>query len=221
MVQMLNGLIAVALLSLGLASCSIIGIQGSGNVVSETRAASGFDGVDLSGLGELTIAQGATESLVIEADDNLMPLITATVENGHLTLGIKPNTNITKVTKLAYTLTVKDLHEITVSGAGTVVGRNIDTDKLTTRLSGAGNLTLSGRAAEQTVEMSGLGSYNGAALQSQRAMVRVAGAGSAEVRVSEQLDATISGAGSVNYIGSPKVSQTISGAGSISKADKE
>jgi len=50
-------------------------ITPSGVVISETRDVSGFDSVDVSTLGELTLIQGATESLVIEADDNLMPYV--------------------------------------------------------------------------------------------------------------------------------------------------
>src|SRR5687767_8419257 len=61
-------------------------ITGSGRVTSETRAVSGITAIALEGLGEVVVQQGATEGLIIEAEDNLLPLITSTVENGTLRL---------------------------------------------------------------------------------------------------------------------------------------
>ena len=61
-------------------------IEGSGDVVTETRAVSGFDRVILGGIGELTLIQGEEESLEIEAEDNILPQITTEVRDGTLTI---------------------------------------------------------------------------------------------------------------------------------------
>ena len=50
---------------------------GSGNVVKETREARDFDSVSLTGIGALIIQQTGEESLTIEADDNILPLLTS------------------------------------------------------------------------------------------------------------------------------------------------
>src|SRR3712207_1838364 len=74
----------------GITACnSLFGVNGSGNLISETRQVAGFSAVDLDGVGELNIQQGSTESLLIEGDDNIVPLITSTVRNGRLVLDIK------------------------------------------------------------------------------------------------------------------------------------
>ena len=54
-------------------------VTGSGRVTSETRAVSGITRVALEGMGEVVIQEGAAESLTIEAEDNILPLITSAV----------------------------------------------------------------------------------------------------------------------------------------------
>ena len=50
-------------------------LTGSGNIVTEDRPVSDFDQIVLTGLGEMIITQGDTESLTIEADDDTPPLL--------------------------------------------------------------------------------------------------------------------------------------------------
>src|SRR5512134_3419247 len=45
---------------------------GSGNVITQTREVGDFDKVSFSSFGELTIQQGESESLSIEAEDNVL-----------------------------------------------------------------------------------------------------------------------------------------------------
>lgn len=50
-------------------------INGSGNSATERREVSDFDSVSLAGDGALVLTQDGTESLVVEADDNILPVI--------------------------------------------------------------------------------------------------------------------------------------------------
>ena len=54
-----------------IAGCSVV--TGSGQVGSETPPVSGFTGVSLTDVGEGIVEQGESESLTIEADDNVLP----------------------------------------------------------------------------------------------------------------------------------------------------
>lgn len=56
-------LLAIMLTVVG---CNAGIVRGSGDLVSETRLVSGFDSIDLSGVGEVIITQGGSESLSIE-----------------------------------------------------------------------------------------------------------------------------------------------------------
>jgi len=210
-------------------------VYGSGNVKTEPRAVSGFTAVALSGIGHLTIQQTGAESLSIEAEDNILPLLTSDVSGGRLTLGVKPFTSISPTKPINYTLTVKVLSEVEVSGAGDVVASgltasnmrltisgsgsttltNLSTSSTTVSVSGSGVVTLSGQTQSQDVTISGTGSYRTGDFASKTAKVEVSGEGDVLVRVSDTLNAHVSGSGTVEYIGNPTVTKSISGTGAV------
>jgi hypothetical protein len=226
------------LVALLLSACGLRVINGSGEVITESRPVSDFTAVDFSGFGEVTLVQGEDEGLTIETDDNLLPYIQTTVSRGTLTIGMDDGvmTPLLRPTQsIRYELTVKTLNALELSGAGTVQAEQLTADSLTLTESGAGEITiaeltasdvsvemsgagrvdLAGQVTRQTVEMSGLGSYEAGDLESQTAQISLSGAGEATVWVSEQLDAELSGAGSINYYGAPQVSSDSSGIGRV------
>lgn len=238
------GILVCALVAL--IGCNALGVnvgvtRGSGNVVSENRPVSNFHAVTLTGSGVMNITQGDTESLTIKADDNLMPLITTTVQNGVLTIGFgsqRGEVTLIPTRPIEYALQVKNLDafeltgagninapalksesfKLESSGAGTFNLAQLDTKTLKVSSSGAGTMTISGQTETQEVMLSGLGSYNAGDLKSNNATITVSGTGSATVWATEQLIVTISGAGSVSYYGSPQVTQSISGLGAVKKS---
>jgi len=60
-------IVVILVVALLLAGCGSV-VVGSGNVISESRPVSGINAVDFDSSGELSIVQGAVESLTIEAD---------------------------------------------------------------------------------------------------------------------------------------------------------
>lgn len=189
----------------------------SSNVTSESRNVSGFDEVELNGIGNLSIDQTGGESLTVEAEEDVIPKIQTEVVNNRLIIGPKPNTTIDTAEPINYKLTVKDLNALKVSGSGNVDAQDINTDKLAVTISGAGDVKMAGKADSQDVEISGSGDYQAGDLESKEVKVDVQGSGSAIVNVSDELDAKVSGSGSVEYIGDPTVNQDVSGAGKVSK----
>jgi len=192
-------------------------VRGSGRVVSERRDVHDFTGVALAGIGTLMIEQTGTESLTIEAEDNILPLLTSEVSNGVLRLGTRNNTSIASTKPIIYHLTVKDLNNITVSGSGDVTVPDLKVTTLEGVVSGSGNVTVGGAVDTQHIKISGSGTYQAEDLESKEAEVVVSGSGDAVVRVSDTLDATVSGSGSIAYIGNPTVTERISGSGTITK----
>ena len=210
---------------------------GSGNVVSEQRDVGDFDEVTLSGIGHLSITQTGSESLTIEAEDNILPLLTSEVRGHRLVLGTEPGAHFSPKKPIRYTLTVKELRDIRISGAGNVEVSALGAPSLRLEISGAGNMTITGLAADrlevtmsgagsatcageardQEVRISGAGSCNAADLTSVTASVTISGTGSAHLRVSERLDARVSGVGSITYRGNPTVRKSVSGVGHISQ----
>ncbi|MGC9397323.1 MAG: head GIN domain-containing protein [Anaerolineae bacterium] len=214
-------------------------VEGSGNVIEETRDVRDFSRVRLAGFGHLYIEHGETESLRIEAEDNLMQYITTEVKDGELDIRWQKNILATNREPIHFYLTVKALDTITLDGAGDIEAPNMQAetfsvnangagnfellhltaDSLVVTISGAGNVTVTGEATAQTVKINGLGQHQARDLWSTTAEVEINAAGSATVRVSDALDAKINGAGSVYYYGNPTVSQRVTGVGRISRIE--
>lgn len=190
-------------------------IVGSGHVVRETRDVRDFDTIVLGGSGAVFLSQTGEESLIIEADDNLLPLLTSEVRGRRLELGMRSGLNVTIQSQVRYHITVKDLHGLVISGSGKVQATGIATDALETTISGSGSVMAAGQAARQELTISGSGAYDAAELVTGAAHVRVSGSGSATINARETLDVRISGSGSVRYLGQPAVTRSISGSGSI------
>jgi hypothetical protein len=178
---------------------------------------SGFDEVELRGVGNLSIQQADNESLSVEAEEDVLPKIRTEVENGRLILGPRPGVSISTTEPINYKLTVKDLNALEVSGSGNVEAEDIETDELAVTISGAGDVEISGKADNQELDISGSGDYRAEDLESKEAKIDVGESGSATVDVSDELHAEVSGSGSVEYIGDPAVDQDVSGVGEVRK----
>jgi hypothetical protein len=198
-----------------LAACSVT--RGSGQLATESRAVSGFSTVELSGGGELTIQKTGTESLSISAEDNLLPRLTSEVSNNTLILGTKPNTTILPQQPVTYTVTVKDLTGVAVSGSGNIRVPDLTTSALDISISGSGTITVTGTVSDQDLEISGSGRYEAAQLSSKNVKAEISGSGTANVLATDVLDVEISGSGTVTYTGNPRVEQEISGSGNLIK----
>ena len=187
------------------------------NVVEESRDVRGFDEVELRGVGNLSIEQTGSDSLAVEAEEDLLTKLGTEVVNDRLVIGPKPGTTVSTSAPINYTLTVEALNALEVSGSGDVEAEGIDTDRLAVTIGGAGNVKVGGEADDQEIGISGSGDYRAEGLRSTEAKIDVAGAGSAIVNASERLDADVSGAGSVEYVGDPAVERDVSGAGRVSR----
>ncbi len=240
---MKKSLLIIAILSiimLSLSACTINVVTGDGRLTTDTRNVSGFDSVLFSGLGDVTIVQGPTEGLTIEAEDNIMPLITTQVKAGQLYIGFERQNwqDIVRPTKtIKFTLSVTNLNSIEISGvgslsanslkgdnmtikvggAGGVTIKNLDASSLTAIMSGAGNVDISGKVNLLDATLSGVGNFSCGDLQAATAKVNVTGAGGAKVWASDSLSVSITGAGSVSYYGSPAISKTITGLGVLNQ----
>lgn len=187
---------------------------GSGRVATETREIGGFTRIHFTSVGVLHITQTGTESLTVSADDNLLPHILTRTHGDTLEIGMEGHV-ITPKSKIIFTLTVKSLEAIDLSGAASIHASDITTDTLDVDFSGAGKMEITGSAQTQTVVVSGAGGYEAKDFKTARASVRITGAGYAQVYASETLDARVSGVGKVTYYGPAEVHSKVSGIGSI------
>jgi hypothetical protein len=192
-------------------------VRGSGNTATEARDVSGFTDVRVAGTGEILVEQTGTDSLTIEAEDNILPELEATVTDGVLKLGTRPGVSIRPTRPIRYQVTVKQLTGVGIAGSGSIRATGVDTDKLTADISGSGSARLDGRADEVGLNVAGSGSYDASRLNAKTVRVTISGSGSATVNATEQLEANISGSGSVHYAGNPTVQKHVSGSGTVAR----
>ncbi|NPV86717.1 MAG: DUF2807 domain-containing protein [Anaerolineae bacterium] len=214
---------------------------GSGRVISETREVQNFDKVTISGVGEVFIQQGNQESIRIEAEDNVLDIITTQVTDGTLYIGFKDkgwNRFVLPYKTPKFYLKVKNLRAIEVNGAlrveveplktdslglqtdgaAEIIFQNLQAQSLQTTLNGGGFQCISGgKVSEQDVVVNGVGRYEAGDLQSDSATVKLRGAGEVLIRAQNTLNATLDGAGAIRYYGAPSGERTINGVGTISK----
>jgi hypothetical protein len=208
---------AAVFLLLALSGCEggVFGVRGSGNVITESRDVSGFSEIALAGSGKVRVDVNGTESLIIEAEDNIMPLLTSEVHDGRLELGAE--SSISPTTDIIYTVGAIALEGVAISGSGEVTAALVAADSFDVDISGSGRVEPTGTTDALVVEISGSGRYLGENLEASVGTVRVSGSGEAVVNVSDDLDVDVSGSGDVQYIGDPTVTESISGSGDISR----
>jgi hypothetical protein len=197
-------------------------LAGSGRIVTEERSVGGFAAVTLAGEGNVIITSGERAGITIEADDNLLPLITTEVRDGVLIIGKHPSVgrqSFAVTRPIVYRVSMTAVRALTLAGAGTLTAENVSADRLSVSLTGTGEVKVSGRAAEQIVTLNGAGHIDTRGLQTVKTEATLNGAGHIVVWATERLTATINAAGTIQYLGSPTVKKMVSAVGGVSALD--
>lgn len=237
--------VILSLLSIILISCSDDDnpvsrqkITGSGNLITESRTIPPFNSINLVTVGNVQLTQGATQSVSVTVDDNVMDYILTTVSNGVLTISSDTGVNVTDF-DLILNITMIDLEDLTLTGVGNIISAgtfnadvvdlllhgvgNIDmslnVDRLNSIFSGVGNFQLLGSADRHQIIHSAVGNMNAYSLVTDTTIAVLSGVGNAYVFANDTLDATITGMGSLYYKGDPAVHQTITGQGRVIDAN--
>jgi len=218
------------------AACGMLSTMGDGVLSTVTRSESPFQSVVLAGTGTVTLAYSTNQSVSINAEDNLIPLITTSVDNGALTIS---ENNIWATKPIHYTVAVASLSAVTLAGSGNIVFQNTFTNgdisvnltgsggvtanvqatSFEILLSGSGNVTANGAAASEKLTITGSGSANLSGISATNGTVSIMGSGGCKAWISGNAAISISGSGSVSLISSPSnLTQTILGSGTVSVA---
>ncbi|MBT1685056.1 DUF2807 domain-containing protein [Fulvivirgaceae bacterium PWU37] len=136
-------------------------------------------------------------------------------------------------------VSVKNINDLQVNGGGKIISENsiaadyvnlgvngggtMDVDlkgnTIKAEVSGSGSLTLKGYATSVDATVSGSGAIKGFNCPLETAKVKVTGSGTAELNVSNNIDAVIQGSGSVKHKGNTKTAtKKIYGSGTVDRA---
>ena len=207
-------ILAVLLAAILCGSCIRPGVEGSGNVITESREVSGFNEIVLGGTGRVVVDVTGTESLTIEAEDNIMPFLETRVSNGRLRLDT--NRSISPTVEIVYTITAETLDGLVISGSGVVEAEAVDSTDFRVDISGSGDVVVEGTLSGLlSVSISGSGEFDGESLTAPAGQVDVSGSGNAVVNVTDDLEVSVSGSGDVEYLGEPNVDSSVSGSGTV------
>lgn len=219
--------------------CSCQTITGSGNIITQIKNVSEFNGVKTSGSIDIEVMNNETESVKIEADDNVLPYIIVNVEAGLLNIHYKSGISfINDHVKVFVSAPV--FKKIFVAGSGGISSKGIlksgdteikisgsgdidvaiDAPMVKADIKGSGTIIIKGKTKNFTAGISGSGDIKCRDLLSENTSVIIAGSGTAHVFASVNLNATVSGSGDIFYSGNPTSPEThITGSGSV-KAEK-
>lgn len=189
---------------------------GNGKVVAVTNDLPFFNAVDAGGALSITLIQTGKNEIIIETDENLIPLVNYRVTNGTLKI---TTSGIQKATKLEITVFLGEINLLDFSGAvkvksegaitsdmltlkcsgATSVNLELAAAKLSTVVSGASKVNLSGRADNHTIDMSGATKLTAGSLQTITTQASGSGASDALVNASDLLSINTSGVAKVRY----------------------
>jgi len=214
-------------------------IHGSGRVISDTRDVAEFSSISVGGSANLYITQGPTQSLRIEAEDNILPYLRTKVKGR--TLEIENKRCIQNHRPINIYATMQDVRELEILGSGKIIAETkittnkldinisgsgkadleVDAEKLRARISGSGDLAFSGKANNFDVIVSGSGNIRARNLETNNSSITVSGSSDCIVSVKDELDVNISGSGRVEYYGEPlKIHSNVSGSGKLIKGER-
>ena len=216
-------------------------VKGSGKVLTENRAASGFQAVHLKGAMKVVIRQSGKEAVEVSADDNLLPMIETAVVTldgvRTLEIGTKKGSSYTTRNRMVVTVDLVDLKAVAISGSGDVVADGIKTGELRLKITGSGDVrmnqldagvmavnvagsgdvVLAGKSGRLSISIAGSGDVVTRDLAAEDVSVSIAGSGDAKVNARKTLNVSIAGNGDVDYTGDAVVKTSIAGHGNVKK----
>ena len=224
------------LLTLAVVSCKN-GMRGSGNIVKETRQVSDINSVSVSGSIKVDVKNGLIPSLIIEADDNIMPHVVTNLSDNNLSIKLKGINNLKNAT-INIHLVVPTISKLTTSASaeirssevitntekitfgassGSLINVNVDAPVIFADASSGADIILTGRTKNLTAQSSSGSKVNLIALQAENVSASASSGAEITIFASVGINANASSGGNVKYKGgAASVVKNVSSGGSVS-----
>jgi hypothetical protein len=195
---------AIVLIALLLSGCAFQMVSGSGKVVSETRTVGDFSRITLAGIGDVYVTQGATTSVRIEAEDNLIPYFDTSVKGDTLTIGIKDEymgISLRPTQPVKFYVTSPKVDGLTLAGSGNISASDIQSTEFSVSLLGSGNVSAGTvTATTANLRLAGSGNITLAGLTADSLTANIAGSGNMTLSTLKLTTASTTIAGSGDFI---------------------
>lgn len=230
-----------ALISINAAAQPWDTVTGNGQVKKETRQVNAFTSLSSGGPMNVEIAYGNSNSISVEADENLLPYIETTVDNGKLTIKSSKNKNLKYRSNITVRVSMTKITGLQQSGSGSITGDgkftndgeteislsgsgnlNLGFDSfgdLELSISGSGNMNLKGNSTNKLeAKISGSGNIDCLKVPVNNVDAKINGSGNVKVNAKNSIDAKIAGSGSVFYKGeATDIKSKVAGSGRVVK----
>jgi hypothetical protein len=188
---------------------------GSGVAAAQARSLPPFTGVDLAAANNVIVHVGASQSVIVHADSNLLTRVTTRFRSGSLVIGTTPG-NLNAKTPMFVDVTLPSLDALRLNGDGNITVTGITGRRLTVALPGSGVIDATGTTTRLEVTISGEGAALLGQLVARDVNAALSGDGSVTLAATHSLKASISGSGTILYRGNPPhITTTVSGNGTI------
>jgi Putative auto-transporter adhesin, head GIN domain len=171
---------------------------GSGVAATQRRSLPPFTGVDLAGENNVIVRVGASQSVIVHADSNLLTRVTTRVRSGSLVIGTTPG-NLNAKTPMFVAVSVPSLDALTLNGDGNITVTGINSRRLTVVLPGSGAVHATGTTTRLEVTISGVGTALLGQLIARDVKAALSGDGSITLAATHSLKASIPGSGTIVY----------------------
>ena len=192
-------------------------VAGSGVRQAQKRDVPAFTSISTEGAFDVEVVCQKPQSVEVEGDDNILPLITTEVSDN--VLRISNLRGYSTHDSIRVKITVPNLDGLSASGVGKIDISGLKNDKFEVDMSGAPSVKVSGDTKVVDIDASGAGKIDAHKLRASRAIVDSKGVSRVEVYATEELNVTVSGPSHVIYEGNPTINKTIHGPGSVEKRE--
>ena len=214
------GLIGIAGLWLG--ACEVpTGVEtdrevlGSGRVVTQARTVSGFATIKTSGAHSVIVKRSDEDGVEVRTDDNLLEHVLTHVRSDTLFIEVAQGVQVRPSEPMVVSVHAVDVGALLVGG---VVSLDADlgwVPSLEVSVSGVSHVRVSGWTDTQSLEISGVSSYNGLEFETLESVVVASGVSVVKLWVRDRLTVFASGASSIRFRGTPDVFTQLSGGATV------
>jgi hypothetical protein len=190
-------------------------IQGEGPLVTEPRDSRPFTNVEAGAGIHVVIHVGPAASVVVEAQEDLLPVIATDVSGD--TLHVESVDDFTSSEPVTVTVTTPVLEGIHAGGGATVHLDEAVGERLELTVKGGARLTASGSATDVTLQADGGSSVELADLLATRTHVDLDGGATATVSASQVVDGRAGGGARLTVRGDPVVDVQTSGGAVVAR----
>lgn len=211
-------LLALLVVAMAATACNVNvtlgdGVEGSGDLVTQSYDFDDFDRIEVGSAFELDVTVGPDASVEVTTDDNIVEHLEVKQRGDRLDLrldgvGFRSGTLRAKVT-------VPDLTSLEATGATDVLVVGIDTDDFDLDVSGASEVSLGGSADRAEIDVNGASDVDLDAFAIGDADVEINGASDVQMRSADAVSGQLNGASDLWVADDVSPNVTVQGASDL------